>query len=154
MTSINPARVEAATEVAQALANQGVDRLTAYQSLLTVTLNQPLSQAAVEAVYDVEQAPEPMTPEQFAQALTEKFADQEYSSNVFKVDNVGPKYTRISQEREGDMYSKSVHCFIDNATGAVLKSAGWKTPAKYVRYATMEAALEAADVHGSYLYKR
>lgn len=100
-----------------------------------------------------------MTPEEFAQALTEKFADQKYAARIFSVTR-GPKYTRIVQEQAGEdtgrsgSYGGSVHCFIENSTGHVLKAASWKTPAKGVRFTTMEEALEAADVFGGYLYRR
>lgn len=104
-----------------------------------------------------------MTPEEFAQALTEKFADQQYATRIFSVDNVGPKYTRIAQEqaledfpsvRTSEFTNKSVHCFIENSTGHVFKAASWNRPAKGARFTAMEDALDAADVYGGYLYKR
>lgn len=104
-----------------------------------------------------------MTPEEFAQALTEKFKGERYASRLFSV-AVGPKYTRIVQAQAPedigrssffDTYlSESVHCFIENSTGHVFKPASWKTPAKGVRYTSMEDALAASDVYGGYLYKR
>jgi len=52
---------------------------------------------------------------------------------------------------------RSVHCFIDKKSGEVYKSAGWKSPAKGVRYDLRlidqrEWLLENADWAGSYLY--
>lgn len=102
-----------------------------------------------------------MTPEEFAQSLTEKFKDEKYASRLFSV-NIGPKYTRVVQAQApedtghapGSFRNESVHCFIENSTGHVFKSASWKTPAKGVRYTSTEEALAAADVYGGYLYKR
>lgn len=101
-----------------------------------------------------------MTPDEFAQALTEKFANQKFAARIFHATK-GSKYTRIVQEqagedtgRPGTTYGGSVHCFIENSTGHVLKAASWKTPAKGVRFTTMEEALAEADVYGGYLYKR
>jgi hypothetical protein len=53
--------------------------------------------------------------------------------------------------------SRSVHAFIDKKTGEVYKSAGWKSPAKGVRYDLRmiehrEWLLENADWAGGYLY--
>lgn len=41
----------------------------------------------------------------------------------------GPKYTRVVDNTGG----RSVLMFIENATGNILKAAGWKAPAKGVR---------------------
>lgn len=48
----------------------------------------------------------------------------------------GPKYTRlVSQEtgKDGTVYSRSAYGFVVNENGDLLKSAGWKSPAKGVR---------------------
>ena len=55
--------------------------------------------------------------------------------------------------------SRSVHAFVDKKTGEVYKSAGWKAPAKGVRYdlriiEQREWLLEKADWAGSYLYAK
>lgn len=42
----------------------------------------------------------------------------------------GPKYVRVVR---GDGTSRSVHCFVEIATGNVLKADGWKRPAKASR---------------------
>lgn len=99
-----------------------------------------------------------MTPHEFAQALSEKFSGDEFefATRNFTVDNVGPKYIRIAQHADDDMGGeerKSVHCFLDH-DGHVYKAAGWKAPAKGIRYTTPEEALAAADVYGRYLYAR
>ena len=54
---------------------------------------------------------------------------------------------------------RSVHCFIDKQTGEVYKSAGWKAPAKGVRFdlrliKDREWLFDKADWSGSYLYAR
>ncbi len=43
----------------------------------------------------------------------------------------GRKYTRIVENHAGNY--RSVFCFVENATGNILKSASWATPAKGVR---------------------
>lgn len=87
----------------------------------------------------------------------------------FSADAPGPKFTRIVQrgwsspESQADSpdeptgLQRSVHAFVENATGHVYKAEGWKKPAKGVRYATVEDALEAyaASRGGTgYLYAR
>lgn len=58
----------------------------------------------------------------------------------FYADKGGRKFTRIVKEAHG---SRSVHAFVENATGYVYKAEGWKAPAKGVRYTSVEAAVEA-----------
>ena len=48
------------------------------------------------------------------------------------VDLGGSKYFRIVRN-ETYGTGRSVHCFVRIADGAVLKAAGWKTPAKHAR---------------------
>jgi len=59
---------------------------------------------------------------------------------------------------------RSVHAFIEIATGKIVKSAGWKAPAKYSngelasKYNLLDddsfqKALEKCDEHGGWLYK-
>ncbi len=92
------------------------------------------------------------TPEDFAGALTAKFAGEpEHSNKTFGVSPGGQKYIRITQGRTD---AESVHCFVERSTGYVFKASGWKTPAKGIRYISMLAAFEAADIYGGYLYKR
>jgi len=43
----------------------------------------------------------------------------------------GPRYVRIV-ETDGP-HHRSAFCFVDRQTGAILKAAGWKAPAKGVR---------------------
>ncbi len=51
---------------------------------------------------------------------------------------------------------RSVFMFIDKETGAVLKPASWKTPAKGIRFYIEQLAEEPelVDQYGSFLYRR
>lgn len=92
----------------------------------------------------------------FVYLLNEKFKNEgEFASKNFSVMS-GKKYDRIVQETSGDKFggSRSVHAFVERATGHVFKAAGWPAPAKGVRYLTVEEAAEAADLYGGYLYAR
>lgn len=95
----------------------------------------------------------------FAESLTLKFKDEsEFAPKNFTV-RAGRVYDKIVQGRvtEG---GGSVHAFVNRRTGEVYKAAGWNTPAKNVlglpdpRYNNVHEATEAADVYGSYLYKK
>jgi hypothetical protein len=44
--------------------------------------------------------------------------------------DVGPRYVRIVTNRWSQT---SVYCFVERLTGAILKSASWKAPAKHAR---------------------
>jgi hypothetical protein len=74
---------------------------------------------------------------------------RKYHKIIMVIDN-GPNRMRPS---------RSVHAFVDKKTGEVYKSAGWKAPAKGVRYdlriiEQREWLLENADWAGSYLYAK
>jgi hypothetical protein len=120
----------------------------------------------------------------YIQALSDGFNNNPYTDNSSSVPIVstrrrkyfakkGRKYTKIievvfdSRDIEFDevIYDRfataSVHAFIDNATGDVLKPAGWKSPAKGVRFNLLndesrqlliEKALERDSFTGGYLY--
>lgn len=94
---------------------------------------------------------------QFAEALTEKFkTESEFTMKRFSV-QYGRKYDRIVQEVPEHSNGASVHAFVEKETGDLYKAAGWKSPAKGVRYNGAELltlAVENADVHGRYLYAR
>ena len=67
----------------------------------------------------------------------------------------GRKYIKVIQD------NSSVHAFIDKKTGEVYKPAGWKSPAKIVRY-DLRLISDRAKLHdpkftdwaGGYLYLR
>jgi hypothetical protein len=65
------------------------------------------------------------------------------------------KYVRINATYNGAQ--RHVHAFYNPATGDVYKAAGWKAPAKGVRFNLLDdvsyvTMLAAADPYGSYLY--
>ena len=119
--------------------------------------------------------------QQFAQALQQKFIAAQEAKNAaileadpkafvstavyeFGVEQ-GSKYDRITQKRSTDMYGGSVHAFVERSTGKLIKAAGWKAPAKRSNgelqsqfnigtAAGFKGALDAADLHGGYLYIR
>lgn len=68
----------------------------------------------------------------------------------------GRKYIRIAQDRGNQ---RSVHCFVDAATGDVYKAATWKAPAlNGARFNLLDPVSfsrlrEVWDPYGSYLYK-
>lgn len=76
----------------------------------------------------------------------------------------GRKYVKVVREEywaspEGSKrISKSVHAFIEVATGDIYKAASWKAPAKNgARFNIVfdhDELIAACDPYGSYLYKR
>jgi hypothetical protein len=119
---------------------------------------------------------QPMTGETaatiYAQGLTAKFKDSTWPYNPeFSVApyNKSAKYLMIvndgcpnPSDEDTPLYRRhrSVHAYVDRATGAVYKAAGWKGgPVKSkgvpdVRYPNVWEALVSADRNGSYLYKQ
>lgn len=100
---------------------------------------------------------------QFAAAIEQKFAEadtlRDYALGYTFTVEPGAVYTRIVQ---ADKYgSRSVHAFVVNATGDLVKSAGWKAPqkdkdgiaARYNLATEFDLAVADADPYGSYLYK-
>jgi hypothetical protein len=76
---------------------------------------------------------------------------------TFTCDTPGKRYVRIVMSINGQ--HNSVHAFYNMRTGDVLKAAGWKAPAKGIRYNLMDDAsfarmIEVADWSGGYLYIR
>jgi hypothetical protein len=95
----------------------------------------------------------PATPiENFIFALHAKleahYADQKCPANVVVEAQPGKKYTRIVVRTWG---SGSAFCFIDNATGDILKSDGWKRPAKGVRGNIRNGAADVGPYGPAYL---
>ena len=75
----------------------------------------------------------------------------------FEADAPGLKNTRIVMVTNPDGSGRSVHCFIDNATGDVYKAAGWKAPAKGIRgniVTGFDAVAARWDWSGHWLYLR
>lgn len=79
---------------------------------------------------------------------------------VWSLDAPGAKFVRIVMDSNpGQRYGRSVHAFVDLATGDLYKPAGWKAPAKHVR-GNIATADGLADVQarfnwsGGYLYMR
>ena len=67
------------------------------------------------------------------------------------------RYCRIVMEHDGG--GRSVHAFYEHDTGDVYKAAGWKAPAKGVRYRLADdesfaILLACCDWSGRYLYVR
>ena len=67
----------------------------------------------------------------------------------------GRKYHKIVMVNN----QRSVHAFVDKKTGEVYKAAGWRSPAKHVRFdlrliKDREFLKENADWAGGYLYMR
>ena len=68
------------------------------------------------------------------------------------------KYSRIVQ-CDADGSARSVHAFLDVRTGDIFKPAGWKAPAKHVRFNLLDDAsfarlISTCDWSGRYLYLR
>lgn len=91
-----------------------------------------------------------------ADALNGKFPVMNTWDEFFDVDRRGVKFIRVikSSAQSGP---RSVHLFVD-AEGNAYKAAGWKAPAKGVRYNVSEPSrlltmIQAADKFGGYLYR-
>ena len=67
----------------------------------------------------------------------------------FYADPNGRKFIRIVREGvKGE--GRSVHCFVDAANGDILKSDGWKKPAKHARGSIYAAnPMDAMDDYGA-----
>lgn len=64
----------------------------------------------------------------------------------------GSKFIRVVHGSKG---SHSVYCFVEKATGNILKAAGWKAPAKGARGSIYKPESYAgADCYTSWLYLR
>ena len=78
-----------------------------------------------------------------------------YNTSVTFTMQFGRKYIKVIQD------NSSVHAFVDKKTGEVYKPAGWKSPAKIVRY-DLRLISDRAKLHdpnftdwaGGYLYLR
>ena len=64
----------------------------------------------------------------------------------------GSKYFKVEMTTRGT--SRSVYCFIEKATGIILKSAGWRGPAKGPRGSVLIVdSYKHSDWSGGWLYK-
>lgn len=98
---------------------------------------------------------------QWLDALTADFNGRSPNSShgiSFFCDTPGKKFVRIIQA-DSDGRARSVHAFYDIRTGDVYKAAGWKAPAKHVRFNLLDDAsfrrmIETCDWSGRYLYLR
>lgn len=72
--------------------------------------------------------------------------------NILSINPNGIKYLRIVSKEPGHT-GGYVYCFIEIATGNVLKGAGYKTPAKGVRGNIYEVGKEGVGPYGA-LYLR
>jgi len=81
--------------------------------------------------------------ELFVPALQEFCNQQNINAGIYSyvfTAEIGPKNIRIvrseqwkNQDSDAEPTSRTVHCFIDAATGNILKADGWKRPAKGIR---------------------
>lgn len=74
----------------------------------------------------------------------------------YSLDRPGAKNVRIVMDRGGDRFGRSVHAFVELETGALLKAAGWKAPAKGPRGNVITGLDEIKarfDWSGGYLYR-
>jgi hypothetical protein len=122
-------------------------------ALATVSIEDLLAEVARR-----ESAPTAIhTPAEYAAALVAELTangtlPQGYG---YYADKPGRRFTRIVMTMRGSS-QRSVHCFIENATGAVFKAATWTSPAHKAtaRFESMDAALAEATWTGAYLYAR
>ena len=89
--------------------------------------------------------------------LTERHANRGSVLTATYTEDPLRKYVRIVMAYSGT--DRSVHAFYDPKTGDVFKAAGWKAPAKHVRYNLLDDTsftdmIGRADPFGSYLYVR
>lgn len=111
----------------------------------------------------------------FAEALQNKLNDPEgqsrkrfpsclYTLEVEsgkKFDKIVISHTNDFDRERGREGQRSVHAFVERETGALIKAATWKAPAKlksgwatkYNLETQFEEALAVADPYGSYLYQ-
>lgn len=89
-------------------------------------------------------------------ALTANYEAAGHDNGItFEQQAPGQKFSRIVMIDHGK--ARSVHAFLDVRTGDVYKAAGWKAPAKHVRFNLMDdesfaRMIEVATWSGGYLY--
>jgi hypothetical protein len=93
----------------------------------------------------------------YANALQEKHDNFLHGNLGYKVEiEEGRKFYKIITARNSNGTGKSVHSFVDKATGSLYKAASWASPVKEERYnllTELDLVLAVMDEYGSYLYK-
>lgn len=82
----------------------------------------------------------------------EHYANMQLKPDTFSIEP-GRKFLKVVQS---GTWSRSVHAFIDKATGALYKPASWKAPVKDARYnllTDLPLLEQKFDPYGGYLYK-
>ena len=90
---------------------------------------------------------------EFARLLNEKFGPNNINNEYLGVLS-GRKFDKIAWMNENGT-GRSVFAFVERETGDLYKPAGWRVPAKHVRYKGEELltrAVEDADRYGGFLY--
>lgn len=122
-----------------------------------------LSAALAEVVEDVRPVRPQTTADQASVmssrifAWLDKLTDLAPEGYSFTCDTPGKRFVRIVMTDSAG--GRSVHAFYDIRTGEVYKAAGWKAPAKHVRYRLLDldsytSMMAALDWPGGYLYLR
>ena len=69
----------------------------------------------------------------------------------YELNTRGSKYFKVEMNTRG---SRSVYCFINKRNGEILKSAGWRAPAKGARGSVLiPKSYSHSDWSGGWLYK-
>lgn len=87
-----------------------------------------------------------------AQALINAHFAKHYPTltpDVLSVDPGGRRYVRVVKSSGGSA-GRSVYCFVERATGFVLKADSWKRPAKGVRGSIFEPAGKSVSSYGAH----
>ena len=70
----------------------------------------------------------------------------------YELNTRGSKYFKVEMTSHGN--HRSVYCFIEKSTGNILKSAGWRAPAKGTRGSVLIVdSYKHSDWSGGWLYK-
>jgi len=145
------------------LARQGVDAHEASPALWSAACETARSEIALELAQArrVNHTPPDMSSRIFAwlDALEANYRQRGYDNGIrFEQQPPRGKYSRIVQ-CDADGSARSVHAFLDVRTGDIFKPAGWKAPAKHVRFNLLDDAsfarlISTCDWSGRYLYLR
>lgn len=111
----------------------------------TITITMPDSQRNPDVNWRIEEYVRVLNAQAVVEAAVRVGAYDDFAfvpQRTFYADKPGQKFTRIVC---ANGTQEMVHCFVENATGKVVKAAGWKAPAKdkdgfAYRYDLMDAA--------------